>query len=179
MARTNRRSIGDFGSRTRGRRRRKGGLRRALGWLAFMPVASRVPTYTRLIWALVRDDRVPASRKAVLAGALGYVVSGRDLIPDELPFVGGLDDLAVVVLAVEVFLDGVPQEILDEKLEELEIDVDAFERDMDHVRRLTPSPIRRVIRRIPDALDTMSDVAGRIGIGSRLRSWINKEEPFA
>ncbi len=178
MARTIR-SIADPSLRARGRRRRKGGLRRALGWLAFMPVASRVPTYTRLIWALVRDDRVPGSRKMVLAGALGYVVSGRDLIPDELPFVGGLDDLAVVVLAVEVFLDGVPQEILDEKLEELGIDVDAFERDMDQVRRLTPAPVRRVIRRIPEALDAVGDVAGRIGIGTRLRTWINKEESFA
>lgn len=160
-------------------RRRKGGLRRALGWLAFLPVASRVPTYSRLIWALVKDDRVPMSRKALLAGALGYVVSGRDLIPDELPFVGGLDDLAVVVLAVEVFLEGVPDEILEEKLEELDIDVESFERDMDQVRRLTPKPIRRLARTVPDVLETAGRMASKAGVGARLRAWINKEESFA
>lgn len=166
-------------TKTAGKRRRKGGLRRALGWLAFLPVASRVPTYTRLIWALIQDDRVPSSRKALLAGAVGYVVTGRDLIPDELPFVGGLDDLAVVVLAVELFLEGVPDEILEEKLEELDIDPDAFQRDMDQVRRLTPAPVRRIVRRIPSALEAAGRLATKAGLGSRVRAWINKEESFA
>ncbi len=167
------------GSRNGRRRRRKGGLRRALGWLAFLPVASRVPMYSRLIWALVTDERVPGSRKALLAGALGYVVTGRDLIPDELPFLGGIDDLAVVVLAVELFFDGVPEEILDEKLEELDIDAEAFYRDMDQIRRITPAPVRRVVRRIPDALEAAGQLASKSGLGQRLRAWINREESFA
>lgn len=159
--------------------RRKGGLRRALGWLAFLPVASRMPTYGRLVWALAVDDRVPGSRKALLAGAIGYVVTGRDLIPDEIPFLGGLDDLAVVVLAVELFLDSVPDDVLAEKLDELEIDRDAFERDMNQVRRLTPAPLRRIVRRIPDALDAAGRLSRKTGLGSRVRTWINKEESFA
>ena len=51
---------------------------------------------------------MPATRKALLAGAAGYLVLGRDLIPDDIPIIGGLDDLVVVVLAVDLFLDGVP-----------------------------------------------------------------------
>ena len=47
---------------------------------------------------------------------------GRDLIPDDVPIIGGLDDLVVVVLAVEFFLDGVPDDLLTEKLTELGID---------------------------------------------------------
>ena len=62
----------------------------------------------------------------LLAGAAGYLVLGRDLIPDDTPIIGGLDDLVVVVLAVELFLDGVPEDLLDEKLEELGIDRDAY-----------------------------------------------------
>ncbi len=129
---------------TRKRRRgRKSGLLRALNWLAFMPLASRAPMYARLIWALAMDSRIPTSRKVVLVGAAGYVLVGRDLIPDDIPVLGGLDDLAVVVLAVEVFFDGIPDEILEEKLEELAIDREAFRRDMDQVRRLTPAPIQK------------------------------------
>ncbi len=82
----------------------------------FLPLASRAPLYGRLFWELVRDDRTPGGRKAILAGALGYLVLGRDLVPDDLPVIGGLDDLVVVVLAVDVFLDGVPADVLDEKL---------------------------------------------------------------
>jgi uncharacterized membrane protein YkvA (DUF1232 family) len=172
---------------SKGRRRRKGGLLRALRWLAFLPVASRVPTYSRLIWALAMDARVPAARKAVLAGAAGYVLLGRDLIPDDIPILGGIDDLAVVVLAVEVFFDGIPQRILEEKLDELEIDREAFRRDMDQVRRLTPAPVRRIIRRLPEALEAASRLAKQTGIEPRVRTWIkdarqsrpSKEESFA
>jgi uncharacterized membrane protein YkvA (DUF1232 family) len=161
------------------RRRRKGGLLRALRWLAFVPVASRVPMYARLVWALALDERVPASRKAILVGAAGYVLIGRDLIPDDIPFLGGLDDLAVVVLAVEVFFDGIDDDLLEEKLDELCIDKEAFRRDLDQVRRLTPAPVRRIIRRLPDAIDAAGDIIGSSKIGPRVRSWIVKEESFA
>ena len=161
------------------RRRRKGGLLRALRWLAFVPVASRVPMYARLVWSLVLDERVPMSRKAVLVGAAGYVLVGRDLIPDEIPMLGGLDDLAVVVLAVEVFFDGIPDDLLEEKLEELRIDQESFRRDIDQVRRLTPAPVRRIIRRLPDAIDAVGQLITSSKIGPRVRSWIVKEESFA
>jgi uncharacterized membrane protein YkvA (DUF1232 family) len=161
------------------RRRRKGSLLRALRWLAFMPLASRVPTYSRLIWALAMDSRVPASRKAILVGAAGYVLLGRDLIPDDIPVLGGIDDLAVVVLAVEMFLDGVPEDILEEKIEELEIDREAFRRDMGQVRRLTPAPVRRIIRRLPDAVEATGRLVKQSGIGPRVKSWVTKEESFA
>jgi len=111
-----------------GRSHRKGGLLRVLGWLAFLPLASRGPTYVRLIWALRHGQPRAGKPKVVLVGAAGYVLLGRDLIPDDIPVLGGLDDLAVVILAVEVFFDGIPEEILEEKLEELAIDRDAFRR---------------------------------------------------
>ena len=152
---------------------------RSLRWLAFIPVASRVPAYARLIWALVADPRVPSSRKAILVGAAGYVFFGRDIIPDEIPMFGGIDDLAVVVLAVEVFLDGVPDEVLEEKIEALEIDREAFRRDMDQVRRLTPAPVRRIIHRLPDAIDVAGRLVKQSGIGPWVRAWVNKEESFA
>ena len=93
---------------------------------------------------------MPADRKALLAGAAGYLVLGRDLIPDDIPIIGGLDDLVVVVLAVDLFLDGVPDDLLDEKLAELGIDRAEFDRDVAQVRRLMPGPVRRTIRRVPE-----------------------------
>ena len=135
--------------------------------------------YARLVWSLATDARVPASRKAVLALGAGYVLAGRDLVPDEIPFVGGLGDLAVVILAVEAFLDGVPEDLLDEKIDELAIDRELFARDMEQVRRLTPAPVRRVIGRLPDAFDAAGRLVNQSGIGSRARSFIGKEESFA
>ena len=160
---------------TRGR----AGFSRALKLLAFLPVASRIPTYARLVTALVLDDRMPASRKALLAGAAGYLIVGRDLIPDTVPVIGGVDDLVIVVLAVDLFLEGVPDDLLAEKLDDLGIDRSAFDRDMAQVRRLTPGPVRRTIRRVPGLVGGAGDVLRQLGLGTRMRGWINREERSA
>jgi uncharacterized membrane protein YkvA (DUF1232 family) len=159
--------------------RGRAGFSRALKLLAFLPVASRIPTYARLVTALVLDDRMPASRKALLAGAAGYLAVGRDLVPDFVPVVGGIDDLVVVVLAVDLFLEGVPDDLLEEKLDDLGIDRVAFDRDMAQVRRLTPGPVRRTIRRVPGLIGGAGDIIKQLGLGPRMRAWITKEERSA
>ena len=156
-----------------GRRNQRIGLRRLLGLAVFLPLASRAPLYGRLFWELVRDDRTPIGRKALLAGALGYLVLGRDLVPDDLPVIGGLDDLVVVVLAVDVFLDGVPADVLDEKLDELGIDPRAFRGDVARIRRFTPGVLRRIIRRAPELLAFAGETLHTSGVGPKVRSWIN------
>ena len=149
-----------------------------LSLLAFMPVASRIPDYARLIAALVVDERMPTERKVLLGAAAGYLVLGRDIVPDDVPIIGGLDDLVVVVLAVDLFLDGVPQDLLDEKLRELDIDRAAFDRDVAQIRRLTPGPVRRTIRRVPVLVHDLGDAINRLGLGPRVRGWINREDPI-
>ena len=168
-------------ARTRRSRRTIGGIGmgRALSILAFLPIASRVPMYTRLIATLIVDERMPMQRKALLAGAAGYLALGRDIIPDDIPIIGGLDDLVVVVLAVELFLDGVPDDLLSEKLIELGIDRAEFDRDIAQVRRLTPGPVRRTIRRVPELIGGVADAMRQFGIGPRTRAWINKEDRSA
>ena len=163
----------------RSRKRSVVSLGRLLSLFAFLPVASRAPVYAQLILALLADGRMPASRKAMLAGGLGYILIGRDLIPDDIPLLGGIDDLVIVVLAVDVFLEGVPAELLDEKLDELGIERAAFYEDMAQIRRLTPGPVRKAIRRIPSMLAAASNAINETGVGPRLRAWISKEESIA
>jgi uncharacterized membrane protein YkvA (DUF1232 family) len=155
----------------------RAGFSRMVSLLAFLPVASRVPDYGRLIAALVLDERMPNDRKVLLGAAAGYVVLGRDLIPESLPILGGLDDLVVVVLAVDLFLDGVPPELLQEKLDDLAIDRAAFDRDIAQIRRLTPGPVRRTIRRVPALMASAGRAIDRSGLAPRVRSWITKEGP--
>jgi uncharacterized membrane protein YkvA (DUF1232 family) len=161
------------------RKRNSGALGRAFGLMAFMPLASRAPQYARLMLALLVDERTPVQRKALLAAAAGYLLVGRDLIPDDIPILGGLDDLVVVVLAVDLFLDGVPEALLDEKLAELEIDRSAFDQDIARIRRLTPGPVRKTIRRIPELVGHAGAALQSSGVGPRVREWINREERTA
>ena len=147
--------------------------------MAFMPLASRAPLYARLMLALIVDERTPAARKAMLAGAAGYLLLGRDLIPDDIPILGGLDDLVILVLAVDLFLEGIPDELLDEKLAELDIDRAAFDQDVARIRRLTPGPVRKTIRRIPELIGQAGAALQSSGVGPRVREWITKEERTA
>jgi hypothetical protein len=88
-------------------------------------------------------------------------------VPDRIPVIGGLDDLVVVVLAVELFFDGVPAELLGEKLEELGIDRSAYERDIDTIRRLIPRPVRRAIRELPRLVDGAVGLVAPSAAGER------------
>jgi uncharacterized membrane protein YkvA (DUF1232 family) len=164
-------------SRESGHSRHRGGsaVSRFLGLLALLPMAGRAPLYARLLWALVLDDRVPASRKALLVGAFGYVVLARDLVPDSIPIIGGLDDLVVVAVAVDLFLDGIDTNVLGEKLALLEIPRLAFEDDINQIRRLLPGPIRRTVRRLPQAIEVAGQAIQQAGLGPRLRSWFDRE----
>lgn len=57
------------------------------------------------IRALLRGRRVPTKAKLVMVGAIVWLLSPVDGIPDVLPAVGVLDDLVVLVAAVRYLLD--------------------------------------------------------------------------
>lgn len=161
------------------RKRRSPGLRRLIAAAAFLPVAGRAPLYARLLWSLIQDPRTPRSRKALLAGALGYIVLPWDVVPDRVPVLGQLDDLVVVALATELFLDGLDEALLSEKLEEAGISRAAYDEDVARVRRLVPGPVRRTARRIPGAIRAVADAVARSGVRPRLRGWITREGSIA
>lgn len=155
---------------------------RAFNYLAFMPLASRAPTYGRLLAALLADARVPWTHKAILGVAAAYVVSPWDIVPDFVPILGAMDDVAVTLLAIDLFLERIPDELLDQKLHEVGIERNALERDLAQVRRMIPRPVRRIIGELPMVVETGATMvraaiaaARRTGLDRRLRSWL--EEP--
>jgi uncharacterized membrane protein YkvA (DUF1232 family) len=154
-------------------RGRSPGIRRMIAAAALMPLAGRAPLYARLIWSLITDERVPIGRKALLGGALGYVALGRDIVPDRVPLLGQLDDLVVVALAIDVFVDGLDESLIAEKLELAGISRIAYDEDVARVRRLVPSPIRKAARRIPDGIELVANAITQSGVPDQLRRWLN------
>ena len=151
---------------------RGGSLLRALNLVPFLPLAGRAPMYARLLWALASDPRVPAARKALLGVAGAYIVSPFDLIPERIPFVGALDDVAVMVLAIDVFLDGLPETLVNEKLVELGIPPSELETDLARVRKLVPGPVRAIIGRVPAVVDRLAQRVGETGVDRKVRGLI-------
>lgn len=68
----------------------------------------------RLVWRLLNDPRVPFLLKLTIPAALVYVVSPVDLIPDVILGLGQLDDLGVVILAIGMFIQFCPPDIVEE-----------------------------------------------------------------
>jgi uncharacterized membrane protein YkvA (DUF1232 family) len=56
--------------------------------------------YTKQLFNAVKNPKISVKAKAICVGALIYFISPIDLIPDHIPVVGYLDDLAVLSLAV-------------------------------------------------------------------------------
>jgi len=70
----------------------------------------------RLVYRLLRDPRVPVWLKAIPALAVAYLFFPLDLIADPILGLGQLDDLAVILLGIRLFLELCPAELVDEHL---------------------------------------------------------------
>ena len=90
-----------------------------LGWRNFFRLLSHLPSFAKLFARLVKDPRVPASPKLVVAAILAYVILPTDLLPDFFIGVGQLDDLAVILCGLKVFLRLCPQDVVQEHLKRI------------------------------------------------------------
>src|SRR5688500_19801260 len=73
-----------------------------------------LPRLLKLVFNLARDPRVPPRSKAVLVVLAAYLASPVDLIPDFLPGIGQLDDLAVIAFALDQMVNRVDAKIVRE-----------------------------------------------------------------
>jgi uncharacterized membrane protein YkvA (DUF1232 family) len=61
----------------------------------------QLPNYLRLLVGLMTDRRVSGTDKLLVAGALAYIIMPFDFIPDFIPFLGEVDDVYLLVLALQ------------------------------------------------------------------------------
>ena len=66
-----------------------------------MGTISELPNFLRLLYGLVTDSRVNAVDKLVVAGAIAYILLPVDIIPDFIPFLGEVDDVFLLILALQ------------------------------------------------------------------------------
>jgi uncharacterized membrane protein YkvA (DUF1232 family) len=73
----------------------------------------------RLVWRLLTDSDVPGWVKFIPPLAILYVISPIDLVPDPMLGLGQLDDLAVLLLGLKVFVEMCPGGVVQRHRDEL------------------------------------------------------------
>ena len=63
-----------------------------------------------MLYYTLMNPATPMKYKAVIAGALGYLILPLDLFPDFLPFAGLADDWAALIAAVTYALGAITPE---------------------------------------------------------------------
>jgi uncharacterized membrane protein YkvA (DUF1232 family) len=64
-------------------------------------VIKQIPDYLRLLGGLLTDRRVSGVDKLLVAGAILYIITPMDLLPDFVPFLGEVDDVYLLMLAIQ------------------------------------------------------------------------------
>lgn len=66
--------------------------------------AANLPTMLSMIRSYLAKEYTEVSYKVIvtMVGALVYMLKGKDLIPDKIPLIGAIDDLAVLGLALQI-----------------------------------------------------------------------------
>jgi uncharacterized membrane protein YkvA (DUF1232 family) len=60
-----------------------------------------LPNFLRLLGGLLTDLRVSTTDKLLVAGAVAYILLPMDFIPDFIPFLGEVDDIFLLVIALQ------------------------------------------------------------------------------
>ena len=66
-----------------------------------MQTIRQLPAYLRLMAGLMTDSRVAMVDKALVFGAIAYILMPIDLIPDFIPFIGQVDDVFLLTTALQ------------------------------------------------------------------------------
>ena len=58
--------------------------------------------YALILYYVLIDDETPVKQKAIILGALGYLILPLDLVPDLVPILGFSDDIAALSAALKM-----------------------------------------------------------------------------
>ncbi len=98
-------------------------------------IARELPRYGKLTYCLYRDPRVPQRNKIALAAAMALILNPVVDVPLRLPIFGEMDAVALTVLAVRVFVEKAPKDIVAEHQEQIALGTSLFDQDLRNSRQ--------------------------------------------
>ena len=108
--------------------------------------ARAVPATGKLLYRLVRDERVDEKRRLAAVAAFAYALLPFDLIPDKLPLIGRLDDVVIGAAAIHALIEEAGDDIVAEHWDATDSSLEALRSGIEMVAGLVPKPLRRILR---------------------------------
>ncbi len=139
--------------------KRKGDKRENKSTTKLTDVVIWLPDFFHLGTKLLFDGEVPPRNKGALVAALAYVISPIDLIPDNIPVAGWIDDVIVMVMGLNSFLDTKDPDVLAAVKRHWAGDGDVFER-IKHVIEIADEAATFVPKRLMTIIKGMFPKAG-------------------
>ncbi|MGI8999443.1 MAG: YkvA family protein [Candidatus Limnocylindria bacterium] len=140
-------------------------------YLRMARLVVKLPTYARIVWGLIRDPRTPIGLKGMLVAALAYVVMPVDLIPDVIPILGQADDLTVLLLVLDLFIQNAPAEVRAEHSARARNGTADLDRDVASLRVLMGDRFDRIKDDLPDLLDRYGRLRDPDELKRALATW--------
>ncbi len=131
----------------------------------------KLPTYARIVWGIERDRRTPIALKAILAAALAYVIFPIDLIPDAVPIIGQADDLTVLLLVLDLFIQNAPADVRAEHALRARNGTADLDRDLMRLRALMGGRFDTIRDNLPELLDRYGRLRNPETLKRTLASW--------
>ncbi len=72
-----------------------------------------------ILYYTLQSDKISTANKAMIIGALGYMISPLDVVPDAIPIAGLADDLAVLLYVLKKVWTDIDPEIQSKAKERL------------------------------------------------------------
>lgn len=95
------------GARSASRKGPRAGLKRSV-----LRTIRQLPSYLRLLIGLVGDSRVSRVDRFMVVAAIAYIVSPIDLLPDLIPFLGEVDDIFLLMMALQRLVEHAGRRVL-------------------------------------------------------------------
>lgn len=75
-------------------------------------VVRQIPAYIRLLLGLMSDARVSRIDRFMVLAAAAYIISPLDFIPDFVPFLGEVDDIFLLMLALQRLVENTGRRVI-------------------------------------------------------------------
>lgn len=105
-----------------------------------------LPSFVKLLGRLATDPRVSRVDKGIVLATLGYMAMPFDLIPDWIPFLGEIDDLYLLALALDRLLNNAGVDVLLDHWDGDPASLETAISALDRLGSFLPEPVRGLLR---------------------------------